>query len=104
MSKKLDKANPIHGSTPGFGNEDFRHQISGKIDDANSLKEELSGVSDKLEGHLFTLNENIRPLSMIGKTEVRQDPEIQKIYNKIKSVEEQVTDLDKIVAPNNTKI
>lgn len=41
---------------------------------------------------------------MIGQTEVFQDPEIHKIYNKIKQVEEQVTDLDKIVAPNNTKL
>ena len=87
--KKLDLFNPINNSNP-CNDEDFLDKISQKIDESNSIKDFLDGISETLQDFLEKIENSTNPLKELGEREVPLDPEIEKIRFTLQAIIEEL--------------
>ena len=106
LKGKLEKVNPMNSATPlkDAGGDDFRETVNSKLDEARGLKEELDEMQAKLDGLVDEIERVMQPLTVLNEREVKADPEISQILEKMKSIDAELSSLETKLMPNTQKI
>lgn len=105
LKGKLEKVNPMNSSKDVTADADeFMDTVNSKLEEARGLKDELDEMQAKLDGLVDEIEKVMQPLTLLNEREVKADPEISRILERMKSIDAELSSLETKLIPNNQKI
>jgi chromosome segregation ATPase len=106
MTSKLEKVNPMNNQTSAKDTNDdqFLNDLNSKLEDAQGIKDELDDMKTKLDGFVDEVEKVMQPLTVLNEREVKTEPEIALIVEKMKGIDVKLASLENNLTPNSQKI
>lgn len=79
-------------------------QVNSKLEEKEQLKDELQALKAKQDGFIDQIEKVMEPLTLLGEKEVKHEPEVVQIYEKMLNIESELASLEGVLMPNNQKI